>query len=241
MTGYLRLFLFMSAFSLFFAHADAQPAAGATTLSDTAASRMATWNAIEVYHRFMGEGSRLFNGPEHIGYLPFHSGHPYFQIDSVQTGSVRYEDAWYRDVPLLYDIVRDELITPNLYGEPISLSNEKVNEFYLLGHHFIKTAGEYYDLLCSGKIILEVRRAKRIQESIELMQVIRDIQYTDHYYILKDGERYSIGNLRSLLALVKDKKKEINQDLRRKKIKYRRDHEQALVEAVTYYNQTFPQ
>lgn len=241
MTDYLRLSICCYAFSLFSGIAAGQPTAGITSLSDTSVSRQADWNAIKIYHRFMGEESRLFNGLEHYGYLPFNSGHPYFMVDSMQNGSIRYEDAWYRDVPLLYDIVRDELITPNKVGDLVSLSRQKVNEFYLPGHHFINVSGEYYDLLCSGKMDLRARRIKRVVESIENQQVIRNIEYGDRYEIMLDGERHSIGTLHSLLMFMKENKKEVNQDLRRKKIKYRKGHERALVEAVTYYNQIHPQ
>jgi hypothetical protein len=239
MTGYLRLPIFLSILSLFFSIARAQPEAGTTTLSDTTATRLATWNAIDVYHRYMGEDSRLLNGPEHVGFLPFASGHPYFLADALQTGSVRYEGIWYRDVSLIYDIVRDELVTPNQVGDMIVLSSVKVDEFTLAEHHFITSGGLYYDRLCSGRMDLEAKRIKRILESIEQLQVIRNIQYSDQYFVILNGERHSINNLRSLLALIKDKKKEVNQDLRRKKIKYRKDHERALIEAVTFYNQTF--
>jgi hypothetical protein len=235
MTGYLRLLLFSCALVLSFRTARAQ-----APLTDTAASRLAVWNTIVVYHRFMGTESRLANGREHIGFLPM-NGHPYFQEETAQIGSIVFEDAWYRDVPLLYDIVRDEIVAPTPTGDMVSLADNKVSEFYLLGHHFIKASTGYYDLLCSGRIILEAKRIKRVVESIEGLQVVRNIEYADHYYAVRDGVRYSIGNLRSLLALMKDKKKEVNQDLRRKKIRYRKQHEKALVEAVTYYNQSFPQ
>jgi hypothetical protein len=240
MTDYLRLSICSFALSLLSGLAAAQPAAGVTSLPDTAVSRQANWNAIEVYHRYMGEESRLYNGIEHYGYLPFNNGHPYFAVDSMQNGSVRYENAWYRNVPLLYDIVRDELVTTNTVGDLVSLSGIKVNEFYLPGHHFINIANEYYDLLALGKIVLEARRIKKVEESIENLQVIRNIHVADRYDVVVNGERHSIGNLHALLAFMKDSKREVNQDLRRKKIKYRRTHEQALVEAVTYYNQIHP-
>ena len=254
MTGFLRLFISSCALALSYGTVFAQSpgsqpgggqsdpglSTGAPPLSDTAASRLAAWNTIDFYHRFMGEESRLLNGYEHLGFLPM-NGHPYFQEDNPKIGSIVYEGVWYRDVPLLYDLVRDEVVTEKDNGNLISLYGQKVSEFYLLDHHFISTPTGYYDLLCSGRINLEAKRVKRVLETIENLQVVRNIQYSVHYFVIRDGEWHPIGNLRSLFALLKDKKKEINQDLKKKKIKYRNDHKKALIEAVTYYNQSLPQ
>jgi hypothetical protein len=241
MTGYLRLFIPFALLALSFGPSNAQSVTGPQALSDTTALRLAKLNTIGIYHRFMGDQSRLLNGYEHVGFLPLTNGQPYFQEETPQTGSIVYEGAWYRDIPLMYDLVRDELITITPGNNRIVLSSEKVSEFFLLGHHFIKTMAGYYDLLATGKMNLEVRRVKTIQERTEAQAIIRNIEHAEHYYIVQNGVSRPIGNLRSLLALMKDKKSEINQDLKKKKIKYRKDHEGALVEAVTYYNQSFSQ
>ena len=235
MTGYLRLHTLIGALLFFIGTSRAQ-----TILPDTAASRLAALNTIEVYHSFMGPESRHYNGIEHIGYLPM-NGHPYYLEDTAQTGSIVYENIWYRHIPILYDIVRDELVTPTPNGELMSLASAKVNEFFFLGHHFVKTSTGYYDVLCSGSLILEAKRIKKVLETIEGMTIVRNIEYTDHYFLVRDGVRHPINNLRSLLSFVKDKKKEINQDLKRKKIRYKKQPEAALVQAVTYYNQSLLQ
>ena len=231
MTGYLRLSLLLCALSLSFGTLRAQE-----ILSDSAASRMAAMNTINSYHQFMGDESRLYNGIEHYGY-PTLKGHPYFLQDSMHTGSLVYEDCWYPDVQLSYDIVRDELVTLSLNDDLTSLAANKVKEFFLLGHHFINTPIGYCDLLCSGKLTLQAKRIKRILEVIEDFTIVRNIEVDNQFYILKDGVSYPIGKQSSMFALMKDKHKEINQDLRRKKIKYRKDRESALIEAVTFYNQ----
>lgn len=240
MTVYLRLLIWGCTLTLSFGAVQAQSFPDQQLLPDTTASRLAISNTLDVYYRFMGAQSRLLNGKEHIGYLPL-IGQPYFQTDTVQTGSIMYEEAWYRDIPLQYDLIRDEVITRNLNDGAIALYNGKIKEFYLLGHHFINTSNGYFDLLCSGKMNLEVKRIKTIQETIESLQVMRNVQYSEHFYIEMDGVRHSISNLHSLFSFMKDKKKEINRDLEKKKIKYRQNHERALIEAVTYYNQSLHQ
>ncbi len=53
---------------------------------------------------------------------------------------------------------------------------------------------------------LEAQRVKTIQERTEAQQIIRNIEHTEHYFVVQDGVSRPIGNLRSLLALTKDKK-----------------------------------
>jgi hypothetical protein len=205
---------------------------------DTAASGMAVTHAIQSYHDFMGPQSLVYNGKEHSDYQPM-TGHPYFAMEGVQKGSVIYDGMLYNDLPLLYDLVRDQLVVFNFTGDQISLSTEKIKEFSLPGHRFLHINSGYYDLLSSGAVTLLAKRVKTIEESIVDLQIVYTAVEKDHYYIVRGGVYYSLGNLNSLLAILKDKKKEIRQDLRKKKIRYRKEPERALVAAVQYYNQSF--
>jgi hypothetical protein len=206
-------------------------------LSDTASARLAADRAVKIYDEFMGGQSRLYNGIEQVGYLPM-NGHPYFNAEDVRNGSIVYEGVCYRDVPMLYDIVKGQVLVANRNNNLLGLTNEWITEFFLDGHHFVNTSSGYYDLMCTGAVSLMVKRQKTIKETIEGMTIVRNVEDHTRYYILRDGVYHPIGSLRSLLALLHDRKKEINLDLRKKKIKYRRGPEAALVEAIRYYNQT---
>ncbi len=239
MTDCLRSFG-LASLILSCALAQAQPSLPDTASGqpDTLSSRLANDRATKLYDDFMGGQSRLYNGIEQVGYLPM-TGHPYFHVEDLRNGSIDYEGVYYRDVPMLYDIVKGQVLVANRNGNLLGLSNEWIREFFLDGHHFINTSSGYYDLMCSGNVSLMIKRKKSIAESIEGMSVVRTVEDHTLYYILRGGVYHPIGNLRSLLALLHDKKKEINQDLRKKKIKYRKAPEAALVEATRYYNQTF--
>jgi hypothetical protein len=204
---------------------------------DTASGRITADRAVKAYDDFMGGQSRLYNGIEQVGYLPM-TGHPYFNAEDVRNGSIVYEGVYYHDVSMLYDIVKGQVLVANRNGNLLGLSNDWIREFFLDGHHFINTSSGYYDLMCSGTVSLLVKRQKSIAESIEGMTIVRTVEDHTHYYIVRGGVYHPIGNLHALLALLRDKKKEINQDLRKKKIKYRKGPEAAIVEAARYYNQT---
>jgi hypothetical protein len=231
MTGFLRTLL-LTCLVLYLGNARAQQ-----SLPDDSVSRIALAHAIQSYHDFMGNQALVYNGIEHSDYQVM-KGHPYFEAEGVRKGSVIYDGILYDDMPMLYDLVRDQVVIYNFSGDPISLSGERVKVFTLPGHLFINSPTGYYDLLCSGTVTLLCKRIKIIEESIVDLSIVYTALEKDRFYIIKGGVHYPVGNLNSLLALLKDKRKEIRQDLRKKKIKYRKDPERALVSAVQYYNQS---
>jgi hypothetical protein len=128
---------------------------------DTAVARLATTRTIQAWHDFIGAQAPLYNGIEHIMY-PRMTGHPYFDQEGMQYGSIVYEGILYRNIPMLYDLVRDQPIVFNREGYMLGLSREKVKEFSLSGHRFIHTPSGFYDLLCSGTITILAKRTKSI-------------------------------------------------------------------------------
>jgi hypothetical protein len=208
-------------------------------LPDTTAGRMAVDQTIANYRDYMGAQTRIYNGTEQIGYLPL-VGHPYFIDDSIHSGDIVYEGVLYRDIPMLYDIVKDRLIITDSSHNLIGLSAERIDDFELLGHHFIRTPDGFCDVLMSGPVTIWVRREKRIDETIENLRVIRTVYEEDHYSAVIAGVEHRFGNLKSLLRLLKSGKKEIQRDLRSKGIKYKKSPERAITEAAKYYNDHFP-
>ncbi|MDP4257361.1 MAG: hypothetical protein Q8937_03935 [Bacteroidota bacterium] len=208
-------------------------------LPDTAASRLAADQTVVNYREFMGNQARIYNGTEQIGYLPL-VGHPYFMDDSVHIGSIVYEGVLYRDMPMLYDIVKDRLIITDSSHNLIGLSAERISDFVLIGHHFIQTPNGFRDVLISGPVTIWVKRDKRIEETIESLHVVRTVYEDDRYSAVIDGVEHPFGTLRSLLRLLKSAKKEIQRDLRGKGIKYKKDPERAIRAAAKYYNDHYP-
>jgi hypothetical protein len=80
-----------------------------------------------------------------------------------------------------------------------------------------------------------VKRVKYIEETIK-DELEREFLPQDLYFILKDDTYYSIKNYKGLLAVLKDRSKEVKQYLRRNKIKYRKGPENAIVKAAVYYD-----
>jgi len=212
-----------------------------TTLRDNAL------NAIGIYYENLGEESPLYNGSEYIEYAyTLQEGHPFFQVANFVNGTVNLDGMIFHNVPMLYDIVKDQLIIQDFQKVyKINLPADRIQQFFLMDHLFVHlTPGNsdpiktgFYDQLYKGKIALFVKREKRIMEKYSNIQISKVVVSQNVYYIRKDGVYHAIKNKSSLLAVLKNKKKDVQQYLKTSNIKFKREPERAMIMAVKYYDQ----
>ena len=202
-------------------------------------------NAIGVYYQNLGEESPLYNGSEYIEYAyTLQEGHPFFQVVNFINGNVNVDGMIFHDVPMLYDIVKDQLIIQDFQKVyKINLPADRVRQFFLLGHLFVRLNASdqvktgFYDQLYKGKISLFAKREKKILEKYSNIQISKVVISQNVYYIKKDGVYYTIKNKSSLFSALKSKKKEVQQYLKANDIKFKREPERAMIMAVKYYDQ----
>ncbi|SEM99715.1 hypothetical protein SAMN05192574_102119 [Mucilaginibacter gossypiicola] len=206
--------------------------------------------AVANYDTAIGQQSHLYNGPEYEFYDPLIKGNAYVFDNKVFTpGSVSYGAAVYSDIPMLYDLNKDVVVVL-LYNRftKFSLLSERVHEFWLLNHHFIRIntdstgkaalATGFYDQLYPGqKIEIIVKRAKSIQTATSSNTVESFFSATKDYYVKKGGFYFSFGGKRGLLDILKDKKKELKQYIKANNIDFDENFERATVNVATYYDQ----
>jgi hypothetical protein len=203
-------------------------------------------NAVAVYYSSVDHQSRLYNGIEHIGYSPRIKGHAYFQEVEMQKSTIVYDGLVYTDVPMWYDMMKEQVIIQHFNKfTRIGLVSQKVTAFTLLNHHFIRldidsTLGlpistGFYDQLYKGPSTVLVRRVKTIYEVVK-DEVEREFTQQNYYFIQKDSTYYSVKNYKGLLSIYKGRSKEIKQYLRKNKIRYRKDKENAIVKVAAYYD-----
>lgn len=204
-------------------------------------------NAISVYYQNLGEQSPLYNGSEYIEYAySLQEGHPFFQIANFINGDINLDGMIFRDVPMLYDIVKDQVIIQDFQRVyKINLPADRIQQFFLLGHLFVRVTHDssdqvktgFYDQLYKGKIALFAKREKKILEKYSNIQISKVVISQNIYYIKKEGVYHTIKNRSSLLAVLKSKKKEVQQYLKSNDIKFKREPERAMMMAVKYYDQ----
>ena len=156
----------------------------------------------------------------------------------------------YKNVPLLYDVVKDELLTHDLTNYYIiRLNNEGVRWFVIWDHTFIRLNLDsannvalhtaYYDLLYNGNTPLYKKILKIIKENSGSFQqgINKFIVESDEYFIKKDNQYYIVKKKKSLLAILSNKKKEIEQFIRKNKLNLKKNKDYALIKIIAYYDE----
>ncbi len=187
----------------------------------------------------------MFNGPSYVEYRkPQLQGHPFFETDKLTEGDVYYDGAWFRQVPIRYDVITDEVMTDN-GGALQKLLPGKLASFILNGHTFVRFERDslaggsmqtgYYDLLFMDTVSVIAKRSKLAQERVERGQVTGEYEVTDKYYIWKAGTYYQVNSKGTLLDVFQDKKKQVRKHLQAKKLRFNKQKEEAIIEAARFY------
>lgn len=232
--GYFLLVFFLPGFS--------------QNIADTSFRQKSINNTIGFYRTSIGMQASIYNAPIYEGFpWPFIAGHQFYHSDSVYVGSVNYDGLDYHNISMHYDLIHDELIIRHPNGFRIELIKNNVNSFVINNEKFIKlrevlfpgsldSISYYHQLFSSPNISMLAKRVKKIQETAGRQSVERTVFSKNFYYILKNGVYYPIKNKKTLLEVLKDKKQEVQQFIKNKKLRFK-EFEQAAVQTVSYYDQ----
>ena len=225
---------------------------GQGALSDSSYLQASVVQTVSNFYKAVGQQSRLYNGHEYPPYDPHIKGTPFFPYDEQNwySGQVNYDGIVYKNVPMKYDVFKDALVVL-LYNKfsMYTLLSEKVNDFTLDDHHFVRLdadsikndntglTGGFYDQLYGGKIEVLAKRTKTIQNSSSAVAVPEAFFIShDEYYLRKGSTYYKIGSQRSVLNVLKDKKSAIQQYLRQNNIRYKDAPEDVMAKIAAYYD-----
>lgn len=216
------------------------------SVSGPSLSASSAENAVAVYTQALDHQSRLYNGVEHYGYNYRIKGFAYLQDPAVQKGRVVYDELVYTDVPMWYDLLKDQVIIQHFNTfTRLGLVPDKVKEFTIFNRHFIRVQIDslsgaplrtgFYEQLYNGRSQVLAKRVKIINETVK-DEVERDFVEFNYYYIKKDNRYHSVKNSGGLLSVFKERAKEVKQYLRKNKIRYKKNPEDAIVKATAYYD-----
>ncbi|HUS02987.1 MAG TPA: hypothetical protein VMY77_14715 [Chitinophagaceae bacterium] len=239
----IKFFILSLLFLLYFT-ADAQ----STELNSISDSSVIN-NMINIYEKEIGQQSHLYNGKEYQNYAyRFREGNPFFIWDTWQKGNVSYDGTLYKDIFMLYDIVRDEVVIQHFNNiSRINLSKSKVASFTLPGHTFIHISPDsihssfikngFYELLYAGKDSLLAKRTKDMQILYRATAAELKVFGRQIYYLKKDDKYYPVNNEHSFLRLFDYNKKEIRKYKKLNKLNYKKDPENTMVKIMSYNDQ----
>lgn len=213
-------------------------------MDTTGRDRLAQMTAY--YQGFMGDHAFVYTGKAYFDYPPL-NGHAYLDGPGWYTGSVTYDGIEYKNIYIKYDLVRNLVVVLRPDKQTmVSLNNRMVSRFTLSGKNFVQLQAvdhqgaslqSFYEIVERGAITLLAKTEKTITEQIKDLQIVRPVSEKTFFYVYQQGTYHPVRNMASFLALVPQQRKELQQVLRRQKIKYRSNPGRALAVMVAHYNQ----
>ncbi|HLA58309.1 MAG TPA: hypothetical protein VK622_06095 [Puia sp.] len=223
--------------------------AGAQVLTnDTLSNTLYNSSAVKLYFNAISENAHIYTGFEYFTPDRNIKGSPYYLSDSPWPSDLIYDDSYYKNIPIMYDVVKDEVVT-NRLGQnfKISLVTDKLKTFILRKHEFIRVSGDsvngnslatgFYDRLYNNKTIVLVKRKARLQETYVYSQINYEYIRQDIYYVIVAGQIVQVDSKSSVLKLFNSKKSEIKAFIRKNKLNFKSDFERTLVAVSAYYDQ----
>jgi len=203
---------------------------------------------LSLYKAATIDAQNLYNGRLYYIYDSREEEFQFFDSRKLEKGTVFYDGQRYDNIPMMYDIVRDELVITHANGYAnILLQSAKVGYFSFYNHNFRRfVSGQginpemktgFYDQVYTGKTKTLVRRVKQRQEKILDKKVISQFPEKNIYYVYTDGKYQTVHSKKSVLALFPDQKKELRKVLREQKIKFRKQRETAIVTMVARHDE----
>jgi len=215
---------------------------------DSATYKKSLANIVSLYTRAAGEQLPLYNGPRYETYDLRIKGTPYFPSAGWEYGKVEYDGFHYTNVMMRFDEVSQQLVIQTLEQAPLIVQSLKIKSFAVSGHTFVyffpdtlnsaRPAG-FYDQLYHGKTSVLLRREKFIKEKVS-SEIEREFLKRYQLYLNRDNFWYPVSSSRYALRILKDRSREIQQYIRKNKINFKNDPEQALVKIATYYDSLEP-
>lgn len=215
---------------------------GQSTKPDSSFVAAARKQAVGLYERTVRLQAHVYEGNQYINHDPRIQVHPYYAVDSLQTGTVVYNGVQYRNVAMVYDIVRDELVVePPEGGYRLRLETDKIAAFSLGPYQFTRIVGDsiagirtgFYEVIYPGKVKALAQRIKTIHEDISGGSYKAEYLKNDRFFIQKDGAFYEVKTKRAVLNLFSDKARELRKYMRTNGLKFKEEQREQTIAKLT--------
>ncbi len=192
---------------------------------------------------------RILSGAEYtsLNYNPS-KGHPFFLNSYFTSANIVYEGLEYTNIPLLYDLVQDQVVIgdvnrPNLM---VVLDKAKISQFQVQGHLFVYVqpsestntlfkAG-HLESLNNGEVKVLVQRTKTPSGRESETNVIITFKEKNTYFLLKDNTYYPIRSKKDAFKVLADRKRELQQFVKQENGSFSKNPEKWLVNVSEFYN-----
>jgi hypothetical protein len=215
---------------------------------DTLFYKEALKNSLAVYAKTEFREASLYNGCQYL--RPEQSSddeHPYFKVDDWAIGAVEYDGEIFENVPLLYDLWNDKVITEHYRNaSEIELIAEKLSGFTIAEYSFRRIENEavgnsppqtgYYQILYDGPSRTIAHWKKNVLRTTSETGVVIDFDEKIKYYILKNGRYFPVKGKASALKLFSDEKKPLKQFIISSKLRFDNNPAAAIARVSEFYD-----
>lgn len=201
---------------------------------------------IRRYQQQAGNHALLYNGEEELKYTRRYLNQPYYRQTDCAPGRLWRRGLRYDDVDMRLDLYKNQLIvrSPDQRFHLI-IPSEEVDSVQLHGHTFVFNqpasghselpAGYYRQLHQGRRCALWSRQWMEIARQ-EINKVIRIRFKTLERYYFFDGEKWKTAKSKSaLLKQMPGRQKEIKAYIKRNRLNFRTNKEEAFTAVVRYY------
>ena len=191
--------------------------------------------------------AQLYNGTDYADYKSYKDEHPYFISDDWELSTVEYSGEYFENVPILYNISSDKVISEHFYSSnKMQLISELIGSFTFQNRQFVRLTEEpskassiktgFYEVLHNGKTKAYVKRIKVLQEKISSDEHIVSFDEKNRFFIYKNGGYFEVSSKGSILQVFSDKKQELKHFLKENHIRFKSSKEKALIAMTIYYD-----
>jgi len=215
----------------------------AQQFSDSLNYKESVSNLYRKYIDGIGDNAQIYHGIEYIRNGQKANGFPYYEKDSMGTGTISYRGTVYENQKFFYNLVSDDIIIYNYQRNAlIGLLPENVDSFSIGSHVYlyilaVKSKGlprnGFYEKLFDGEPGLYARREKKLYNGTGSEEA-KYIQYNTYYIKLKD-EYYIVDGKNSMIDILKDQRDALKKYIRINKLNFKKDPENSLLLSTTFY------
>lgn len=187
----------------------------------------------------------LITGGQYAAPSPLIKGDPYHFSRQFETGSLRINGITYPEVPLVYDVFRDQLVTFHpVFNQKILIKPEKIDGFtlsngqlfrYLAGNASYTHHGNgIYEVLAQGKALALAKRYKTSKSIRELSRYDEEYVPKVDYFVWREGTFFSVSSSKQAFLALGLSAKEFKKELKSKGLQFGKSPEPFLQFLVTH-------
>lgn len=186
---------------------------------------------LEFYQEKLPFFQELITGAQYPEPPKNHEGFPFLKGRSFEYGGLTINQVYYPDIPLLYDIRYDQVITVHpIYMQKLLINPAKINSFRLGdGSNFEQLTGNesyahhkngFYEIVEEGSVTLLAKHYKIPKPTRELGDYVAKYEEFEDFFIWDGSQFFSIKTKKSAIKTLELSKKLVRENLTRKGIYY---------------------